>query len=881
MIFEEDDYLMHYGILRKSGRYPWGSGGSQNKRNRDFLDYVAEMRAQGLTDTEIAKGQGITTTLLRESISIARNEQKAADAAMALRLKEKGLSNSEIGRRMDKNESSVRALLAAGVRDKAEVLGATVNALREAVDSKRFIDVGVGVEHHLGISRQKLNTAVAALRSEGYELIKVQVDQFTGAGNKTTVKVLAPPGTKYLDVKKNADQITQAFAYSEDGGRTFARIQPPLVVNSKRVAVRYAEQGGADADGVMYIRPGVKDLSMGSSRYAQVRVAVDGTHYLKGMAMYKDDLPNGVDIVFNTNKSSTGNKLDAMKKMSDDPLNPFGAIVRQIGDPLPGGGKKVTSALNLVNEEGDWQKWAKSLSSQMLSKQTPALAKERLDETFSKKQKELDEILALTNPTVRQKLLEKFADSADSSSIHLKAAALPRSSSHVILPINTLKETEIYAPNFKHGEKVVLIRYPHGGIFEIPELTVNNNHAPAKRLLGSDIKDAVGIHSEVAKKLSGADFDGDTVMVIPNNSRKVKTAPSLEGLKNFDPQKAYPYYEGMKVMSPRTKQIEMGKVSNLITDMTIHRASSTELAAAVRHSMVVIDAEKHKLNYRQSEIDNGIANLKKKYQGPTGGASTLISNSGTSSKIDVPERKRTYDVDPATGRKIPRLTGATYVDKATGKTIAKTSKIAKLASVDDAHVYSSGKTIIEKIYGDHSNRLKSLANQARKEAVNTKTTPYSPSARTAYAQEVASLSRKLKEAVENKPRERQALIIANAQVAARTAANPGMDPAELKKLKSLAIESARLRMGAAKVKIDITPSEWAAIQAGAITNKRLSDILDNMDVEKIKELATPRVKVLMTSGKQARAKSLLASGKTQAEVAELLGVSLTTLKNYV
>ena len=51
----------------------------------------------------------------------------------------------------------------------------------------------------------------------------------------------------------------------------------------------------------------------------------------------------------------------------------------------------------------------------------------------------------------------------------------------------------------------------------------------------------------------------------------------------------------------------MGKISNLITDMTLLGASEDKLARAVRHSMVVIDDEKHHLDYKQSEKDNNIA----------------------------------------------------------------------------------------------------------------------------------------------------------------------------------------------------------------------------------------------------------------------------------
>jgi len=880
MILEEDEYLEHYGILRKSGRYPWGSGDTQAERSQTFLGMVKDLRDEGLSDTEIARGFGMTTSQLRDTNTMARNAKKQADMAMAQRLKDKGYSNVAIGERMGLNESSVRALLAPGQKDKLDVLESTSNMLKDQVDKKSYIDVGSGVEHHLGISKEKLGTAVARLKEEGYTIHYVKVEQL-GTGQQTTIKVLAAPDTTYSEVFRNRDKIQQIASFSDDGGRTYLGIQPPISVSSKRVGIRYADQGGTDADGVIYVRPGVKSVSLGGSRYAQVRVAVDGTHYLKGMAMYRDDLPAGVDLVFNTNKKSTGNKLDAMKPLKEDPDNPFGAnISRQIYEIGPGGKKTLSSAMNIVNEEGRWSDWSKSLSSQMLSKQSPALAKKQLDATYERKKEELDDIMALTNPAVKKRLLESYADDADSSAIHLKAAALPRQGSHVILPVNSIKETEVYAPNYRNGERVVLIRYPHGGIFEIPELTVNNRHPEARKLLGN-APDAIGIHSKVAERLSGADFDGDTVLVIPNNQGKIKTAPALEGLKGFDPQRAYPGYEGMTRMTPRTKAFEMGDVSNLITDMTIRGASQKELAQAVRHSMVVIDAEKHGLNYKQSAIDNGIAALKAKYQGGKNkGASTLISRA--TSRKDVPERKPRSaaaggPIDRATGRKMFEETGSTWVD-ANGRTHVRTQQSTKLAETDDAHTLSSG-TPVEKIYADHSNRLKSLANQARKEAFDTPPLAYSPTAKVVYANEVDALNAKLNLALRNAPLERQAQVLANAVYRQKLQANPEMEPSEKKKLRAQALEAARVRTGAKKERIEISPQEWAAIQAGAISNNKLNQILSNADLDQVKKLATPKPDLLMSSAKKNRALTLLRAGYTQAEVADALGVSLSTLKD--
>lgn len=902
MILDEENYLAHYGILRRSGRYPWGSGGNVSQRSQSFFDTIESLKAQGFSEKQMAsffstKEHPFTVSDLRNLKTIARNAKKAADISQAQRLKETGMSNMAIGKEMGINESSVRSLLAPGQADKTQILHNTADMLKRQVEEKGYLDVGAGTEFTAGVSKEKMGTALAILKDQGYVVHNVKLEQ-PGTGQMTEYKVLALPGTTQKQVWENRHSIRQIQEFSDNGGRSFLGVKDPISIPSSRVGINYKEDGGHQADGVIYVRPGKDDISLGGARYAQVRIKVDGTHYLKGMAVYKDDLPDGVDLLFNTNKSKADlgtNKLAAMKPIKDDPDNPFGSVVRQIykkdetGVPRPELG--LASAMNIVGSkegmgaEGGWGTWSKSLSSQVLSKQSPLLAKQQLDMTYERRKSDLDEILALTNPAVKRKLLETYADSVDSAAVHLKAAALPRQASHVILPVNTLKPTEVYAPNYRNGERVALIRYPHGGKFEIPELTVNNNHPQAKSLLGR-APDAIGINHKVAERLSGADFDGDTVLVIPNSSGRIATSRALEGLKGFDPQTAYKGYEGMPKMSAKTKQHQMGLVSNLITDMTIQGASDHELAAAVRHSMVVIDAEKHGLNYKKSAIDNGIPNLMSKYQGRAqGGASTLISRA--SSEKRVPQRvnrpmAKGGPIDKATGRRVYEPTGATYVNKK-GKTVLKTTGSTKLAETDDARTLLSrnGGTKIEKVYADHSNSLKSLANQARRELVSTPSVKYSPSAKAAYRKEVESLDAKLNIALRNAPRERQAVVLANSIIKAKRQANPGMDGAEIKKIRGQALTEARLRTGAKKEQVEITDREWDAIQAGAVSNNKLTKILQHTDIDRVKELATPRTKPLMTATKLARATAMKNSGYTQAEIADALGVSLTTLKTGI
>jgi DNA-binding CsgD family transcriptional regulator len=875
VIIEEDD-LLHYGILRRSGRYPWGSGGNVEQRSKSFHDYVEDMKSQGLTENQIAKGVGLTEAQFRATKTIATAATKQARISQAQRLKNTGMSNVAIGKEMGINESVVRSLLKPGAADKTHILIETSDMLRRQVAEKTYVDIGEGVEVGLNISKEKLNAAVSILEDEGYRKHIIKMPQ-AGTKFETNMKVLTPPGTTWGDVQKNRDKIKQIQEFSDSGGRDYGKVHDAIALDPKRLQVIYKEDGGGEADGVIYVRPNVKDITLGKSLYAQVRVQVGDGHYIKGMAIYKDDMPKGVDLQFNTKKTSTGNKLDALKPLQEDKDLPFGAIVSQILENPGTPHEKNVSAMNIVREEGQWVDWNKKLSSQFLSKQSPKLALEQLNMTYERRLNEFDTIMSLTNPTIKKHLLNAFAEATDSAAVHLDAAALSsRQQWHTILPINSMKTDEIYATNYNNGERVALIRFPHGGTFEIPELTVNNRNPEAQRLLGES-RDAVGIHHTVASRLSGADFDGDTVVVIPNNQGKIKTTPALEGLKGFDPQELYKAYPGMEKITPARKQMEMGSITNLITDMTVHGAPQNKIAQAIRHSMVVIDAENHNLDYRKSSQDNGIPKLKTEYQGGSKkGASTLLSLAGSPEWINQRKARPARQggpFDPKTGRKV-------YVD--TGKTTRsgtlKKEAVPKLANVEDARALSSG-TRMETVYASHSNDLKALANAARVASHKTPSLIYSPSAKVSYAPQVESLTSNLKTAQKNRPLERQAQVIANAEVRAKRDANPNLEESTVKKIKFQSLEKARVRMGASKKEsqIEISPKEWDAIQAGAISDNKLRQILSNTDIEVVRQYATPKEVYLMTPAKTRRAASMRTAGYTRAEIAAQLGVSLTTL----
>ena len=590
---------------------------------------------------------------------------------------------------------------------------------------------------------------------------------------------------------------------------------------------------------------------------------------------------------------------DVLKKVKDDPDNPFGSLIKEHGgqsyyndpngkytDPVTGK-KQSLSLINKRAEEGDWGEWSDHLPSQFLSKQSMTLIKKQLGLAAADKQAEFDEICSLTNPTVKKALLKSFSDDCDAAAVHLQAAALPRQKYQVILPLTSIKDGEVYAPNYKDGETVALIRYPHGGTFEIPILTVNNKQLEGRRVLGNTPADAIGINSKVAERLSGADFDGDTVMVIPCNSSrskvKITSTPALKGLEGFDPKLEYGGKKEGTFKPMKNTQTEMGKISNLITDMTLKGATQDELARAVRHSMVVIDAEKHKLDYKQSEIDNGIASLKKKYQGTVDadgryheGAATLISRA--KSETSVLKRKGSPKINDDGSLSYKEVIEE-YTDK-DGKVKVRTQKSTKMAETRDARTLSSG-TPQEEAYAGYANKMKSLANQARKEMVNTGKIAYSASAKAAYEPEVTSLMAKLNVALKNAPRERQAQVIANATVAAKKKDNPDMTSSEIKKANQQALSSARASVGAKRNSIEITDREWEAIQAGAISENKLTQILNNTNIDTLRQMATPRATTSLSTAKVNRISAMSNSGYSTSEIADALGVSTSTVSKYL
>ena len=114
-----------------------------------------------------------------------------------------------------------------------------------------------------------------------------------------------------------------------------------------------------------------------------------------------------------------------------------------------------------------------------------------------------------------------------------------------------------------------------------------------------------------------------------------------------------------------------------------------------------------------------------------------------------------------------------------------------------------------------------------------------------------------------------------------------MDADDEKKLRQRVITETRNRVGALSknpraennIAIYIEDHEWEAIQAGAVPTTTLRTILNYSDMDRVRELAMPKDKRGLNNSKLARAKSLFARGYTQSEVADMVGVSVTTLKN--
>lgn len=958
---KEEEFLEHEGVSKRdgakigSGRFPYGSGDHPYQHLEGLYKEYRKLHSMGVSDKEIAAQYNMSSGDLRSRLAYYQAIKKDRSVAEAVNYLDKGYSKLEIAKKMGVSPTTVSNYLDAASEVREAKIISTRNALKDKVDEVGWVEIGEGTENWMGVKRTMLDAAALTLYDEGYEKYSdIRVRQ-GGSGNYTTLKVLAKPGMTRADILADKGNVnaTMADIKSNDGGLTYnyKKKGPPVNISSDRIEIRYGDDpiSGKDMDGVIELRRGVPDLDLGKAHYAQVRIAVDDKYYAKGMAVYSDDLPDGIDIRVNSNKPRAKGIDGALKeqrrindsKDPNDPYdkdNPFGTNTKEEAylkrasnfytDPKTGEEKQ--SALNFVNEEGGWDTWDRNLPSQFLGKQTPKLAQAQLDLDVATRKREFEQINSLTNPVLRAKLLYDFADSCDSAAVDLKAAPLPRQATKIIIPAKTLKENEIYAPHLKDGEEVCLVRFPHSGIFEIPRLTVNNKNREAKKRISSLPADAVCINPKTAEQLSGADFDGDTVLVLPTKNHDIKARGYLDALKDVDLHEKYALTEEQQKTYPYTiwkkgstqEHTQMGMISNLITDMTFQDAPDEHLARAVAHSMVIIDVAKHKLDYKRSERDNGIDELKKIYQ-PTidkrtgklrgGGAATLLSRAGADTKVPaiksytninekgkpyydpskpegallyvkdtelIPDRRKTKNIDPKTGKYIYETVGWKE----------KTRDIPRMMTVDDAYELTSGGskekpgTIIEDIYATYANQMKAMANEARKAhlTANHEATKKNPTAAKTYEKEVAHLKYQLNEAKKNAPIERRAQALAQSVVELERQSSGGqMSKAEFSKRLDREVKRSREILGAKRYRIEISPKEWEAIQAGAVPKTTQEELFKCVDSDTLRELAMPKTPKTLDKSYISLVKSMANRGYTLEEISERFDVSPSTISNIV
>lgn len=1007
-------YLEHIGKAhdenppgRGSGRYGFGTG-KEPYRHNPFMHEYLKRKNDGESDEDIRIAMGYRTKSdFQDMLRAQRQMDKKNKMMAAVKMYESNGGNASAVARAfglgSSGESTVRSWLKqyqnGFSQTKTEsvmtVLKSSMDDIakenkEKGIDAPVILDISNGTEMSAKINctENRLNTAVASLVATGdYKVSKLHIPRTSDPKQKLTFNVLTKSDVDYQTIKDNIDKIRtvdNAWVDSEGAARI---LRPPVSMSSKNVMIRYRDQAGPDGhtgierDGCIEIRPGADYLSLGKNRFAQVRIAVDDTHYLKGMAVYGDpkEFPPGIDVIFNTNKHEGTPMLGpgdntVLKPLKKDPVtgkvdkdNPFGATIkpnRGQTDYIGADGKKHQSPINIVNDDSDWQSWSKSLPSQFLSKQTVPLAKKQLGLSLESRQNEFNQIMAVKSPQIRKYLLNEFADGCDKAAENLKAAPLPGQATHVILPIPSLKDTECYCPDYPNGTYLALVRYPHAGRFEIPIVQVNNNNIEGKRVITNDNSGvAIGINSNVASRLSGADFDGDTVVCIPTKDGLIKNQKPLKELENFDPSEAYPLPPGGKPITANNKQKQMGIVSNLITDMTLKGAPPDEMARAVKHSMVVIDSEKHKLDWKKSERDNNIDELMRKYQPKLpgtytnksyGGAGTIISRAKSTYRA-YGERtplqyyltddkgnpvldkngKRVlrdkgsyatvgkYTIDPKTGKKLWDLSpNATYnagqtvkVYDADGNPIKKkngqyaTEKIyydedgdpinnpqlkswksTKMAEADDARTLMSGMhgsgEEMELVYANYANACKQLANNARKAYIEAGPNgKKDKDAAVKYKAEVDSLTAKYNQVIAAAPTMRRAELIGSKNAQRIISDNPELkyDDDGQKKVRRQCINVARHITGADDQykQIKITPQEYEAILNNAVPATMVSKILTRVDDKTLKEAATPKERKIMTTAQVSRAKSLKTSGYTLAQIAQILGVSVSTIEDNV
>jgi len=267
------------------------------------------------------------------------------------------------------------------------------------------------------------------------------------------------------------------------------------------------------------------------------------------------------------------------------------------------------------------------------------------------------------------------------------------------------------------------------------------------------------------------------------------------------------------------------------------------------------------------------------------GIVTLTTTSGQKIKYDPSDADAKNKYTPI--KKVDRDTGkVTYTNKSGDITYAlekRTQKSTKMAETDDAYsLVSDARHPMELIYADYANSMKSLANQARKTQMTTGNLKYDKSAAETYKAEVSSLNAKLNSAELNRTRERAAQRKANAEINAKKEAGiiDKNDKEAIKKASNQAIAKYRDEVGTIKREdraIKITDREWEAIQAGAISDNKLTKILNNADIDDLRQRATPRSTNTVSAAQVSRIKNMRNSNYTLEQIAKKLGLSTSAV----
>lgn len=115
-----------------------------------------------------------------------------------------------------------------------------------------------------------------------------------------------------------------------------------------RIKIIYAEYGGAERDGIIKLRRGNKECSLEGAEYANVRIRVTSfgkpmeRYFMKGIAIYSDDIPREYDAIYYTNKPEGTASEDLFKKHKKFEKN-------------------YSKDFNIVTKQGDWKKFEKAL----------------------------------------------------------------------------------------------------------------------------------------------------------------------------------------------------------------------------------------------------------------------------------------------------------------------------------------------------------------------------------------------------------------------------------------------------------------------------------------------------------------------------------------